>query len=75
MSASPAEVRAARGFLRTNAKARSGEISPRKFANASKELGVGFRELLRFISRLYSGGQNEGAFRLDRIRELQGKTK
>jgi hypothetical protein len=70
---SPAETRAAKGFLRTHAKARSGEIPPRKFAAASKELGVGFRDLLRFIARLYSGGQGEGAFRMDRVRELQGK--
>jgi hypothetical protein len=73
--ASPAEARAAKSFLRTHAKARSGEIPPRKFAAASKELGVGFRELLRFISRLYAGGQGEGAFRMDRVRELQGKSK
>ena len=73
--ASAAEARAAKSFLRTHAKARSGEIPPRKFAAAAKELGVGFRELLRFIARLQSGGQNEGVFRMDRIRELQGKTK
>lgn len=71
---SPAEIRAARGFLRTHAKARSGEIPPHKFAAASKELGVGFRELLRFISRLYAGGQNADAFEMDRVRELEGKT-
>lgn len=71
--ASPAETRAARGFLRTHAKARSGEIPPRKFAAASKELGVGFRDLLKFISRLYAGGQGESAFRMERVRELQGK--
>ena len=73
MSASPAEARAARGFLRTHAKARSGEIPPRKFAAAAKELGVGVRELIKFIARLHAGGQNEKAFSMERVRALQGK--
>jgi hypothetical protein len=46
---------------------RSSDIPPRKFANAAKELNMGFRELLRLISRLYSAGQNQQQYRLSII--------
>ena len=61
--ASPKEVRAARAFLQ-NQGARSSDIPPRKFANSAKELNMGFRDLLRMISRLYSAGQNQSQFRM-----------
>lgn len=64
--ASPKEVRAARAFLQTR-DIRSGDIPPRKFANSAKELNMGFRELLRMISRLYSGGQAQSRFRVEII--------
>lgn len=66
MSAKPREVRAARAFLhKRGVKAK--HVSPRKFADAAKEQDIGFAELLRFISRLYSAGQNQQQFRLDVI--------
>jgi len=45
----------------------SSDIPPRKFANSAKELNMGFRSLLRLISRLYSGGQGQQQFRLSVI--------
>lgn len=54
---SPAEVRRARAFLQSRGiRAR---VPPRKFAAAAKELDMGFRELLAYIGRLYSGGQGQ----------------
>ena len=64
--AAPPEVRAARAFL-VNHGIRPGDIPPRKFANSAKELNMGFAKLLRLISRLYSGGQNQQQFRLSVI--------
>jgi len=61
--ASPKEVRAARAFL-FNQGVKAGDIPPRKFANSAKELNMGFRSLLRLISRLYLGGQAQSQFRM-----------
>lgn len=70
MSASPAEARKARAFLYAHSK--SGfHIPPKRFASAAKELNVGFRELLRFISQLSTGGQNESVFRIEALRNLK----
>jgi hypothetical protein len=67
------EIRKARSFLFSHHKNGFG-ISPRRFANTSKELGVSFRELMRFISILYARGQGTGAFRMEALRNLaQGK--
>lgn len=69
----PAEARKARSFLYSHHKRGFG-IPPHKFAAASKELNVSFRELLRFISILYARGQQGGAFRMEALRNLaQGK--
>lgn len=54
--ASSAEVQAARAFLRTYAKANTSDIPPREFANAAKELRVGYRELFRMLAGMYQGG-------------------
>jgi hypothetical protein len=69
VSATPAEVRAARAFL-FGRGVRPDEISPRLFANAAKELDVTFVKLLALISRLYSQGQSQQQFRLDVIANL-----
>ena len=74
MSVSAAEVRKARSFLFAHHKKGFG-ISPRRFASSARELGVSFRELMRFISILYSRGQGQQAFRLDNIRRIAGKEK
>jgi hypothetical protein len=74
MSATPPEIRKARSFLYAHHKRGFG-ISPRKFANSSKELGVSFRELMRFISILYARGQGTGSFRQEAIRNLASKGK
>lgn len=66
MTTSSARVREARAFLfRRGAIAR--DIPPRKFAAAADELNLSFIQLLSFISRLYSGGQNQKMFRLEAI--------
>jgi hypothetical protein len=64
--ATPPEVRKARAFLRSQ-NVTTQEIPPRKFANAAKELNKGFRELLSYIRRLRSGGQNQSAERRENI--------
>lgn len=65
----PPEIRAARSFLRSYAKAGSKDISPRKFARAAKELSVGFRELLGLIARMQAGGSQQGQFRMELLRK------
>lgn len=69
MKATPPEIRKARSFLYAHHKRGFG-IPPHRFANASKELGVSFRELMRFISILYARGQGTGAFRMEELRNL-----
>jgi len=60
-------VRKARQFLRKNAHATTADIHPEKFAAAAQEQGVGFSDLLKYISRLYSAGQNESFQRQEDI--------
>lgn len=67
MGVSPAEVRAARAFLRQRGITTK-EIPPRKFAASAKELSKGFRELLRYLMALRSGGQNSSLERREVIR-------
>ena len=69
MSASPPEVRSARSFLRSRLKAGSGDIPPGHFANAAKELGLGYGDLSSVLARLYSGGQNEDFYREQAIEQ------
>lgn len=57
------QVRAARGFLRSKLKAGTGDISPRHFAAASDELGMGFSGVAAVLARLYAGGQNQSFYR------------
>lgn len=69
----PAEARKARSYLYSHHKRGFG-IPPARFAAAAKELGVSFRELMRFIAILQSRGQGAGAFRMEALRNLaQGK--
>lgn len=72
MAAKPAEVRAARAFLRQR-DISTKEIPPKKFANSAKELNKGFRELLRTVSRMQSGGQNQSRERRENIAEAVRK--
>jgi hypothetical protein len=71
---SPAERRKARSFLYSHHKRGFG-IAPHRFAGAAKELGVSFRELLRFISILYARGQGTGSFRMEALRNLASQSK
>lgn len=70
MDVSPKEVQAARAFLFSR-HSKGFRVSPQKFAAASKELGVGFRELLGFIGRLYAGGQQSSLFRQGQLNAIQ----
>lgn len=63
MSAPASEVRNARGFLRSKLKAGTGDISPRHFANAAQELGIGFSGVAAVLARLYAGGQSQDYYR------------
>lgn len=65
-AATPPEVRAARAYLRQR-NIKSSEVPPRKFANSAKETDQGFGELLRYIARLYSQGQNQATWRREAI--------
>lgn len=69
MSVSTAHVQKARSFLYAHHKHGFG-IAPAHFASSAQELGVSFRELLRFISILYSRGQGQGAFRMENLRNI-----
>jgi hypothetical protein len=66
MKATPKEVRAARAFLFAKG-IRPADVHPRKFANAAKELGIGFQQLLQFIARMYAAGQGEAFWRREAI--------
>lgn len=67
----PEEVRKARAFLRRRGIA-THQVSPRKFAAASKEQGKSFTELLKFIARLLDGAQGEAAQRREKIHRAAG---
>lgn len=69
MSVTAAQLRAARAFLRGEAKAGSKDIPPRKFAAAAKETGLGLRELLGLIARMQSGGQGAQQERHELVRK------
>jgi len=71
-TASQADVQKARSFLFSHHK-RGFRIEPRKFAASARELGVGFRELLRFISQLYAQGQQSSTFRRAAITRMTTK--
>ena len=51
-----AEIRAAKKFLERRGL-KSTDISPRKFAQAAKELDESFNETLAFLAREIEGGQ------------------
>jgi|TARA_R110000744_G_scaffold298302_1_gene407996 hypothetical protein len=51
-----AEIRAAKSFLKRRGL-ENDDVSPRKFAQAAKELDKGFVETLRILARVLSGGQ------------------
>lgn len=69
MSASAAQTKKARSFLYSHHKHGFG-MAPAHFAGSAQELGVSFRELMHFISILYSRGQGQGAFRMENIRNI-----
>lgn len=72
MSVTPAETRKARSFLYAHHKRGFG-IPPKRFAAASRELGVSFRELLRFISILMSRGQGQQSLRMENLRKIASR--
>lgn len=55
----PEEIRKARAYLQ-NAGIRTSDISPRRFVTAAKEMGKGFRQTLKHLVLLLSGGQGLG---------------
>jgi hypothetical protein len=66
LTVTTAETRKARSFLFS--KHRKGfRIPPRKFAASARELGVGFRELLKLIGRRYLRGQDQQSIRQEAI--------
>jgi hypothetical protein len=67
----PAEVRAARSFLRQRG-IRTEDLSPRTFASAAKESGAGFKNTLRTIGHMMMGGQNSAADLHARIQKEAG---
>lgn len=73
MGPAPAEVRAARAFLRGQVKAGTQDIPPRRFAAAAKELKLSFKDTLAVLARYYAGGQNAEVERQRAIREQASK--
>ena len=63
MSVPAPQVRAARGFLRSKLKAGTSDVSPKLFASAAGELGIGFSGVAAVLARLYAGGQNQSFYR------------
>lgn len=57
------QVRAAKTFLGKHAKARSKDISPRKFAAASAELNTTFAGTLRLLRYYYASGDERAEMR------------
>jgi hypothetical protein len=72
MAVTPPEIRKARSFLFAQHK-HGFRVPPKKFAAAAKELGVSFRELLRFISILHSQGQGTASLRRENIRKIASR--
>lgn len=74
---SPSEIRSARGYLQ-GAGIPTSRLSPRHLAAVSKEIGKGYRQTLKYLNILLSGGQGLGpskiatanADRLDPIEAL-----
>lgn len=60
---SPQEIRSARGFLQT-AGVPTSKVSPRRFASVAKETGKGYRQTLKFLNLLLSGGSGDGPSRI-----------
>lgn len=67
MAATNRDVRAARQYLRRTTKAGTKDINPRKYAAAAKELGVGFRSLLKLIRYMYASGDERAEMRRNQI--------
>jgi hypothetical protein len=59
MSVKPKEVREARAFLQKRGFS-TGDIPPRLFASAAKQMNKSFSDLLKEIARLQLGGQGQG---------------
>jgi hypothetical protein len=59
MSNTASDVRSARSYLQT-AGIGTGQVSPRHFATAAKETGKGYRQTLKFLNLLLSGGSGDG---------------
>lgn len=77
----PAEVRQARAFLQ-QAGVHTSDIAPRHFVAVSHEMKKSFRETLRYLALLLSGGSGDGPSpiatagkdRLDPVRAIGNPT-
>lgn len=58
-ASTPKEIRQARAFLQKMG-IRTADMSPRLFADASKEVDKSFRETLRLVATLLTEGQGQG---------------
>lgn len=67
----PAEVRAARSYLRQRG-IRTEDISPKTFAGAAKETSLGFKGTMKYLGHLMQGGQNEASTIHSRILDEAG---
>lgn len=59
MSVTPAEIRSARSYLQ-NAGIPTSKASPRHIAAVAKETGKSFRQTLKYLNLLLSGGSGVG---------------
>lgn len=67
MSVAANKVRAAKSFLGKHAKARTKDISPRKFAAAAEEQKSSFADLLRLVTYYYASGDDREQMRHDQL--------
>lgn len=66
MAASAVKVRQARAYLRRRGISTS-QISPRRFASSSSEMGKSFSETLRFLAALLDERKPEKRYRQEAI--------
>lgn len=67
----PAEVRAARSYLRQRG-IRTEDISPKTFAGSAKETSLGFKGVMKFLGNQMAGGQNQTADIHSRVMDEAG---
>lgn len=59
----PSDIRSARSYLQ-NAGIPTSKLAPRHLASVAKETGKGYRQTLKYLNLLLSGGSGDGPSRI-----------